>query len=107
MVEINDVKYLYDGEGKRLLFANDPSKSIPFEKLKNDSRYLDFFVLVGGAKDAFQRFIVDTIQTHAVLGHKPSKVEQKLLNQMAKNSHQTIQLAAKPERSWLRRKFNL
>lgn len=105
VIDINGVKYLYDVEGKRLVFANNPTQSITLDSLKNDSRYLDFFVSAPGVHDIREQAVHFIIQKHALLGQKPTKEEQKLLNLLAKLSTLSNQEGSKLESPKLKRKF--
>jgi len=79
VVEIKGTKYQYDMEGKKLIAADNPKNSIPFSRLKSDKKFADFFQPADQIEDMNLRSIHVMIQKHALLGIKPSKEEQAVL----------------------------
>jgi hypothetical protein len=82
IVDIKGTKYQYDMEGKKLIAVDNPKNSIPFSRLKNDKQFANFFQPADEIKDLNLRSVHVMIQKHALLGIKPSKEEQDVLQKV-------------------------
>lgn len=89
IVEIKGAQYQYDIEGKKFISVNNPKYSIPFSRLKNDKQFAGFFDSADEIQDLNLRSVHVMIQKHALMGIKPTKEEQAVLNRVLPGTLQT------------------
>ncbi len=89
VIEIKGVKYQYDMEGKKFIDVANPKNSIPFSRLKNDKQFSGFFDSADEIQDLNLRSVHVMIQKHALMGIKPTKEEQAVLNRVLPGTLQT------------------